>query len=319
MIKRNETIMKDRSKERADYALSSFLNAKRAENTNESTLSTYIMHIKYFYDVLEISPDDCLYDLNNSDMVFFKNIILSEKKDTTSATYCRSIRAYLYWLMDNGYIKNRFKITIPKAKKEVKKTYTNEELSVLLKDPRPCSATTYQSYVFINLAISTGLRLSSMLDLMLCHINLREGYIIVNTTKNRNGITRYLNKNMIAILREYIDKFELIETDYLFCGNEGQRINRRTMESQIERYNKKHGVEKTSIHLFRHTFSKNYIANGGTIHDLQKILDHANIQTTMDYLQDLGLDQKSSVEVFNPQQQFSKNTIKTGNRKRIIN
>ena len=60
-----------------------------------------------------------------------------------------------------------------------------------------------------------------------------------------------------------------------------------------------------------HTY-KNY-----ELVDLQKLLDHANIETTMQYVKDYSLDVKKSVEVFNPQKQFTdvrkKNAI---NRKR---
>ena len=42
--------------------------------------------------------------------------------------------------------------------------------------------------------------------------------------------------------------------------------------------------EKVSCHTWRHTFAKNYLLNGGDIFSLQKILGHADIVTTKNYL-----------------------------------
>jgi len=64
-------------------------------------------------------------------------------------------------------------------------------------------------------------------------------------------------------------------SDYLFCTAYGQQTTVDVIESQIARYNRKRGVEKTSLHMFRHTFAKKWILNGGDIFRLQKILGHS--------------------------------------------
>lgn len=319
MINRKERVIMDKSKLTAQQTLNAFFAEKRGDNLAEDTLSIYRTHLKYFFEVLEIEDDESLFLLSEADLTFFKTTILSEKSDVTSATYCRSVRSFIYWARDNGYLKNtNITIKIPKAQEKVKETYTEEELSILLKDPRPCSATQYQSYVFVNFVIATGLRLSSILDLRVFDYNAKDGCIIVNKTKNNNAQTRYINKQMQTILNEYIERFELDTTDYLFCNTSGERANRRTFQGQIARYNKKKGIKKTSIHLFRHTFAKNFIQNGGSIRDLQLILDHSTVQITEEYLRDLGLNSKATVEIYNPQKQHGKKTAKSQNRKRII-
>lgn len=319
MINRKEQIVMDKAKLTAYQTLTAFFAEKEGDNLAEDTLNIYRTHLQYFFNVLDIQRDESLYLLSDADLTFFKRTIKEEKSPVTSATYCRSVRSFIYWCRDNGYLQNKnIVFKIPKAQETVKETYTEEELTKLLKDPRPCSATQYQSFVFINFAISTGLRLSSMLDLKVYDYNKKEGCISVNKTKNNNAQTRYLNKQMQNILNEYIERFELDTTDYLFCNTNGERANRRTMQGQIARYNKKKGVDKTSVHLFRHTFAKNFISNGGTVRDLQLILDHSSITVTELYLKDLGLNSKATVEVYNPQKQYGKQTTKSQNRKKII-
>jgi integrase/recombinase XerD len=60
----------------------------------------------------------------------------------------------------------------------------------------------------------------------------------------------------------------------------------------IGKYNQKRGVNKTSVHLFRHTFAKNWITNGGDIFRLQKILGHSSIEMVKEYVEMFSDDLK---------------------------
>ena len=64
----------------------------------------------------------------------------------------------------------------------------------------------------------------------------------------------------------------------------GTKLDIRTAQEQIQRYNKSRGVNKTSVHLFRHTFATMYLKNGGDIYRLQKLLGHSSIKITEKYL-----------------------------------
>jgi len=53
--------------------------------------------------------------------------------DVSIATHIRAIHAILYYFMNLGYVKKKFKIKLPKAEKKVKEVYTDEELALLFK------------------------------------------------------------------------------------------------------------------------------------------------------------------------------------------
>lgn len=58
--------------------------------------------------------------------------------------------------------------------------------------------------------------------------------------------------------------------------------------------------EKVSCHTWRHTFAKTYLLNGGDIFSLQKILGHADIVTTKNYLNLNEKEIKTQHAKFNP-------------------
>lgn len=296
-----------------------FFREKRGEGLSKSTEQTYKQHLDYFFSCLGECNMIPVRDFSKEDYTFFLNFIRYDpkKNERTRQSYCRSIKAFLNWLMDNNYIEEEFKVAIPKAQKNIKATYTEEELKALLKDPRECSYSTYQTWVFINFVICTGLRLSSILAIQKKDYSPEEQTIIINSTKNNLPQMRRLNASMCNILNEYISVFELNEFDFLFCTSGGRQMSRRAMEDNVTRYNKACGVEKTSIHLFRHTFARKFLESGGSVVDLQRLLDHSDINTTMGYVRDYAIDVNKTAEVFNPQEQYG-NTKKTKqlNRKR---
>lgn len=296
-----------------------YFREKRGGGLSDTTAKTYRMHLDYFFKCLGNCENVEIREFTKEDYVFFLNFIKADpkKNERTQQTCCRSVKAFLNWLMDNDYIEDKFKVVVPKAQKNIKATYTEEELKALLKDPRGCSYSEYQTWVFINFCIATGLRLSSILAIRTGDYIPSEQSVIINWTKNGQPQTRRLNASMCNILNEYIITYELNSVDYLFCTSGGKQMSRRAMEDNVSRYNKKHGVEKTSIHLFRHTFAKKYLEGGGTVIDLQRLLDHQDINTTMGYVRDYGIDVNKTVEVFNPQDLYTDNKkTKQFNRKR---
>lgn len=57
---------------------------------------------------------------------------------------------------------------------------------------------------------------------------------------------------------------------------------------------------KTGVHLFRHTFAKKWIQNGGNIFSLQKILGHSSLEMVKEYVNMFGEDIRQDYDKYNP-------------------
>lgn len=287
-------------------AAEKFFKEKKANNLSEDTLQTYRLHINHFLTMESLDYGELPTSLISIDDYQEWIEVMQEdegKSDVTIASYARTIRVFLYWLMDNGLTED-FQMKIPKFQATVKVCYTEEELKLLLKKPTACSEVEYQTWVFINLVCATGLRLSSALNLKVSDLVTRTREIYIQKTKNKQAQVLYMSDEMIKIMNEYIKYFELIDEDYLFCTAEKTRLAKRTMQDNVATYNRARGVEKTSIHLMRHTYAKNYYNQTKDIYSLCKILGHSSVAITENYLRDLGLSVENAL-AYNPQQQFA--------------
>ena len=286
-------------------AYNEFVQEKKAMNLSELTLSTYELHIKSFVDSNEFWGMST--SLLNKDLYQWWIEDLKEddnKKDVTVTSYARSVRAFLYWLQDNQYM-DVCPLQLPKYQHTIKVCYTDDELATLLRKPKTCSEVEYQTWVFINLICATGMRLSSALNIQVSDIQRKEHSIYVQYTKNNKAQVFFVNDDMLSILSKYIIQFELSDDDFLFCTAEKKKLAKRSMQDNVATYNRKLGVEKTSIHLMRHTFAKNYYIKTKDIYSLSKILGHSTIGTTEKYLSDLGLNLANAV-AYNPQAIYGK-------------
>ena len=66
-------------------------------------------------------------------------------------------------------------------------------------------------------------------------------------------------------------------------------------------------MTKTSVHLFRHTFAKKWILNGGDSFRLQKILGHSTMRMVREYVNMFSNDLKKDFNDYNPLEQFKVN------------
>ncbi len=284
-----------------DY-LQEFLDERSAQNLADETLRMYSVHVNLFLSLLHITN---VSQINSKSFQQFITALKADRKikDVSVASYCRSIRAFLYWLMENEYI-DTFKVHIPRYQTSIKRCYTDDELKLLLKRPRMhCSETEYISWVFTNLICATGIRLRSARNIRVQDI--QNDWLYLERTKNKQGLRLYLNPDLQRILKRYIDAFALQSTDYLFCTAQKEQYTTHTLDKMINQYNTDRGVTQTGIHRMRHTFARNFYIQTKDVYALSKLLGHSSVAVTENYLRDLGMETFFSDVNYNPQQQFS--------------
>ena len=282
-------------------AFADFLEKCRAKNLSEKTLNIYTVHFKFFKEYLS-DPDKKASDITEDTLEGF--ILYLQNRgcnDITVQSYMRGVRCFCYYLMEEEYLQ-RFKIKLPKADKRIKETYTDTELKKLLKKPnvKTCEFNEYKTWVFSNYLLATGNRISTVLSLQIKDLDFENETIQLNKCKNRKAQIVPMASSLKVILKEYLTYRKGFPDDYVFCNSYGGKGDIRSYQEMLAKYNQKRGVSKTSAHLYRHTFAKRWILNGGDIFRLQKLLGHSNLDIVKEYVNMFGRDLTKDYTSFNP-------------------
>ncbi|WP_238948368.1 site-specific integrase [Clostridium sp. YIM B02569] len=100
-------------------------------------------------------------------------------------------------------------------------------------------------------------------------------------------------------IKEYIEYLP-VDCPYLFPIVQGEKMKERGLTREIEDYNKSRGIERTSIHAFRHWYAKKAVMNGINIVQLQHLLGHSNLEILKHYVEMLTEDLNYENVVQNP-------------------
>lgn len=216
----------------------------------------------------------------------------------TVNSYLRGLRAFGNYCKTKDFIET-FECAIKETEPPLKQVYTRKELSALLVKPSINNFEQYRNYTIINLLLATGARANTVINLRISDVDLEEGYINFNTTKTHKVVRIGLERKAQRELTEYISYWRTGEDihadDYLFCNSYGEQLTRSGLSKAIATYNRSRGVSKTSIHLFRHTFAKNWITSGGDIISLASILTHTELKMVKRYANLYSADIKEKI------------------------
>ena len=121
-----------------------------------------------------------------------------------------------------------FKMQAIKVDRSGVETYTDAELTALLKKPniKKCSFAEYQCWVIINFLFCTAVRQHSLMHIRIKDIDFDNNVIYVTVTKNRKTVIVPFNRTMCGILQEFLKyRQHKSDDDFLFCKVYGKQLN----------------------------------------------------------------------------------------------
>lgn len=250
--------------------VSEYLEDKKMMGVKAKTLDTYACKLHAVlkdYEDMDISVID------------WKSVITASYDRGDIADYSR----YSYMVQLKSFIKwLGLEIQLPsnKAPQTIKNPYTDEEIRKLIAQPKKASYTEYGSWCCVLLLVDTGIRASSLRNIKREDVDLNNNTVNLRHTKTgKVQVLPFSNttRNALKTL------FKACESEYAITDAYGNKMSENCLRLRIERYNKSRGVNKTSIHLFRHYFAKSYLLNGGNAIMLQKYLGHNDIRMSAHY------------------------------------
>ncbi|GIO22495.1 tyrosine-type recombinase/integrase [Oceanobacillus sp. J11TS1] len=205
-------------------------------------------------------------------------------------------------LEQEGITTNIFS-SIPKIKERQKKvdTLTVNELNKLFKSMDKGIYTEFRDYVACFVMLDSFGRVDEVLSVKKTDIDFQHKSITFQRTKNRRVRTIPLTNQSMKLIEELLDETEDFESEYLFLSVFGTRLRPDTFRKHLREIVERSGIKKrVHPHLFRHTASKMFLEQNGSIRVLQQILDHADSSTTARYAHVLDDTVKAQHKQFTP-------------------
>ncbi len=286
-----------------------FVTAKLASGISEVTAGNYRRELKCISKYFDIDmPFDVVTKKDLEQLIVAMR--QSELAYNTVATYARILKTFYSWCRKEGL--SDIQLPNMAEKETVKETYSDEELEKLLKRPdKNAGFCDYRNWVIVNFLMNSGCRASTVRNIKNKDVDLSAKLITFRHNKNSKIQVIPLCSYMVNILNEYMSIRGGTSEEFLFCDQYGQMLTQNALRLAIVRYNRGRGVERTSIHLFRHTFARKYLVEcGGDAFSLQKLLGHSTLNMTRHYCRIYDSDIANKFDELSPLAQMKKTAEK---------
>ncbi len=288
-----------------------FYNSLQIRGRAEQTLISYKYHSKYFVEFIgeEVYCDEITVETLENYILYIKNT----KKISNAVTinsYLRNISPILKYGMKKGYILRDFLIPVVKEQETFKEVYTQEELKELLKKPKEREFVTLRTWAIIWTLASTGIRARELRELKVGAVDLLNRTIAVNVTKNKKARYLPISNSLAEVLEEYLQIRVGENNDYLFPSVYNNKLASSSLQKGIKNYCNDKGVNKQSLHLFRHTFITNAVNKNVSPLILQKITGHSTMKELNRYYNAKTIDMINIIDDIAPKANRKENYFK---------
>lgn len=255
-----------------------FIAAKRIEGCSEKSLKYYESTVRHMLDsvrkpVREIGTDDLRSYLANY-----------QKERSSSKVTLDNLRrifsSFFGWLEDEDYILKSpvRRIHKIKADKPIKEIISDEGLE-LLRDA--CSE--IRDLAMVDLLASTGIRVGELVGLNREDINFHERECVVLGKGGSERIVYFDARTKIHLLNYMDSRDDDNPALFVSLALTRERLQIGGVETRLREIGKRADMQKVHPHKFRRTLATRAIDKGMPIEQVQRLLGHVKIDTTMHY------------------------------------
>ena len=179
-------------------------------------------------------------------------------------------------------------LSLPRRWQRLPKALSDSEIDQLLVPISPVTPVTLCNQAILELAYSSGLRLSELCGVRLEQLHLDAGFVSVIGKGNKERIVP-LGGKAAAALRRYLDagRPPLVtrrSTAAVFLTQRGTPFSHTAMWRRIKGCVRWSGIERNiTPHMLRHSFATHLLEHGADLRVIQELLGHASISTTEVY------------------------------------
>ena len=258
--------------------LDSFLSAKKVEGCSEKTLSYYRHTIERM--LLTVAVAVC--HVSTSDIRQYLSAYQEEKGSSkvTIDNMRRIFSSFFAWLEDEDYIAKSPVRRIHKVKTDslVKEVLSDEQLEQLRDN-----CTNRRDLAIVDVLASTGIRVGELVKLNRSDIDFHERQCIVFGKGNKERMV-YFNARTKLHLQQYLaERADSNPALFVSLASPHNRLTISGVEVCLRKMGQRLDIPKVHPHKFRRTLATMAIDKGMPIEQVQRLLGHVRIDTTLHY------------------------------------
>jgi len=258
--------------------LDSFLTAKKVEGCSWRTIKYYKYVIEAFLkeaasDLSTITTDDIRSYLNG---MFDKGHVSNVSADNTR----RILSSFFSWLTEEDYLQRNPMRRIHKirAMKPVREAYSDEMVETI---KTACSSA--RDLAIIELLSSTGMRVGELVRINRSDVDFEKREIVVLGKGNKQRRVYFDAKTKLHLLNYLASRIDDCDALFVSLFSPHNRLQISGVEILLRKIGKKTNLSKVHPHRFRRTLATKAIDKGMPVEQVQILLGHAKIDTTLHY------------------------------------
>lgn len=258
--------------------LTKFLEAKKIEGCSERTIKYYKVTVEQLLRKVLDPIRKVTTEQMREYLVDYQKINNCGK--TTIDNVRRNISSFFSWLEEEDYILKSPMRRIHKirAEKLVKNVITDEDIE-RLRDGCDC----LRDVAMIDLLYSTGIRVGELVRLNKSDINFSERECVVFGKGDKERRVYFDAKSKIHLINYLKSRTDDNPALFVSLDRPNSRLKISGVEIRLRQLGRKLNLDRVHPHKFRRSMATRAIDKGMPIEQVQKILGHSQIDTTMQY------------------------------------
>lgn len=274
-ISEKSTQLVERSQDVNDRILKRYSACLTLDGRSEKTIK------QYMWTCRKLGENKTFTDMTTNDIrLFLGQLKLNGAKNSHVENQRAYITAFFKWMQSEDLIEKNpcDKVRTIKCEKVRRLPFNDVEI-----DKLRSVCKTPKRRAIIEVLLSSGVRCEELTNLDIGDVDMRNRTLLVRNGKGGKDRIVYISEVAAEHLERYLSTRKDSSVE-LFRTQKGGRYACSGIQDMMRRLGKAAVVSNVHPHRFRRTFATNLYKRGMDVHEIQRLMGHSNIQTTLGYI-----------------------------------
>ncbi len=191
-----------------------------------------------------------------------------------------NLSAFFHWMQTEEIIAVNpcDKVKPIKCEEKIKPHFSAVQMDALRS-----ACKTVKERAMVEVLVSSGVRCAELRNLNVSDVDFKAKTLIVRNGKGGKGRKTFISDVAVSYLEKYLASRK-DDLDFLFYSQYKKRYSSKGIAHVLNRIAERSGVDNVHPHRFRRTFATNLYNRGMDVHEIQRLMGHKNVQTTLGYI-----------------------------------